>query len=359
MSSLGTIDNYKPTHTNKITFPKLFNLNRLHCPLDSKEECSMIHTIDLFVKINTSDLLYFRRHHNSFFKKKELPNEKGISVRSIFKNEYHGWCVSIHIEAIKLLGKHTIAESDLEDLKKISNIFLKKQFGLSVEFDNHVLKRIDYRFDSIVPDDTERQLIIDLFTKVQLKRYRQIRKTHYTDNEKVVRAFETSCYHSSKGVSALTYDKEAERKNANVALEKYEESVLRFEVSVRYTHLYGKSKAKNLERHLDNYFKKEMYNLYMQKYILDIFPESDFYKLPEAEKVISSSSLKNEEKRKLKSMLVNITNGSVDTVKRRIAPSTFKKYMQLFKSINVHPILIQKRKSVKGHLENPLKSMLL
>ncbi|WP_341959933.1 hypothetical protein NM897_09255 [Planococcus maritimus] len=318
----------------------------------------MLHTLDLFIKIKESNVLYFQNKHEVYFDSLILPKEKGIKVTKIFNNEVHGWCASLHIEVIKLLGKHVIEESDLTDLKRHSNLFLQKHFGLNADFDNHVLQRIDYRHDVIIPNNTERQLIIDLFNKVESKRNRQTKKTHFTDDDGVRRAFKTSCYHSSKSVSGLIYDKEAERKNANVEIESYEENVLRIEVSVRKHHLYGRERNHDIPRHLNFYFKKEMYRHYMQQYILNVFPTSDFYTLAQAEKAISASSLKTKEKKVLKSMLDNITNGSIDTVKRRKSPATFKKYMHLFKTLDIHPIVIQKHKKVSSHIGNPLKSIL-
>lgn len=319
----------------------------------------MLHTFDLFIKIKTHNVLHFQNKHGVSFDSLVLPSEKGIKVTKIFNNETHGWCVSLHIEVIKLLGKHIIEEFDLADLKRRSNMFIQKHFGLNADFNNHVLQRIDYRYDAVIPDSTERQLIIDLFNKVESKRNRQTKKTHYTDDDGIRRAFKTSCYHSSKSVSGIVYDKEAERKSANAEIESYEENVLRIEVSVRKTHLYGRERNNEILRHLDFYFKKEMYRHYMQQYILNVFPTSDFYKLAQAEKVISASSLKSTEKRALKSMLDNITNGSIDTIKRRISAATFKKYMHLFKTLDVHPIVIQKHKKVRNYIENPLKSILL
>lgn len=319
----------------------------------------MLHTCDLFIRIKYQNVLYFQNKHGVYFDSLVLPSEKGIKVSKIFNNEVHGWCVSLHIEVLKLLEKHIIGESDLTDLKRLSSIFVQKHFGLNADFNNHVLQRIDYRYDAVIPDSTERQLVIDLFNKVESKRNRQTKKTHYTDDDGVRRAFKTSCYHSSKSVSGIIYDKEAERESANKEIESYEKNVLRIEVSLRKAHLYGQEHRHDLERHLDVYFKKKMYRTYMQKYILEVFPTSDFYKLSEAEKIISASSLKSSEKRVLKSMLDNITNGSMDTVKRRKSAATFKKYMHLFKTLNIHPIVIQKHKKTRKHIENPLKSILL
>lgn len=318
----------------------------------------MIHTCDLFIKLKKDNVLYFQVKHGVKFDSVILPYENGIKVDKIYKNEVHGWSASLHIDAIKLLGKSNIEETDLSHLKKLANIFVQKHFGSCANFDKHVLQRIDYRFDAVITNKIERQLVIDLFNKVESKRNRQTKKMHYTDSDGVRKRFNSTCYHSSKAVSAIIYDKEEERKSKGTTIESYEENVLRVEVSVRKTHLYNRERNHDIKRHLDSYFRKEMYRFYMQKYILGVFPTSDFYKLPQAEKVISASSLKSSEKRMLISMLDNITNGSVDTVKRKKAPATFKKYMQLFNSLDVHPIVIQKHKKVNNHIVNPLKSML-
>lgn len=319
----------------------------------------MIHTFDFFIKLTMYNIEYFQRKHGIYFDSIVMPKELGISLIKIYPNEVYGWLASFHVEAIMLLQKSDIAESDLPFLKNEINSFIRTHFGEGATFATHVLQRIDYRFDAVIPNSVERQLIIDLFNKVESKKGRQTKKTHYTDEDGIRQAFDTSCYHSSKSISAIIYDKEEERISGNKIIESHEKDVLRIEVSVRKTHIYGRERSHDIPRRLDNYLTKTFYRYYMQKYVLNIFPTSDFYKLSEAEKVISSSSLKTSEKMALKSMLDNITNGSVDTVKRRKSPATFKKYMNLFKSLDIHPIVIQKHKKVRSHVPNPLKSLLL
>lgn len=318
----------------------------------------MIHTFDFFIKLTMYNVEYFQRKHGIFFDSIMMPQEPGISLKKIFTNETHGWLATFHVEAILLLQKSDITESDLEILKNDINAFILTHFGEGPGFSTHVLQRIDYRFDAVISNKVERQLIIDLFNKVESKKRRQTKKTHYTDADGIRQAFKTSCYHSSKSISAIIYDKEEERISAHKIIESYEKNVLRIEVSVRKNHIYGRERSHETPRKLDNYFTKDYYRYYMQKYVLEIFPTSDFYKLSEAVKVISSSSLKTSEKMELKTMLDTITNGSIDTVKRRKSPATFKKYMHLFKTLDIHPIVIQKHKKVSSHIGNPLKSIL-
>ncbi|WP_156961359.1 hypothetical protein [Geobacillus vulcani] len=64
---------------------------------------------------------------------------------------------------------------------------------------------------------------------------------------------------------------------------------------------------------LKTYFSNALSKQYLTKHVLPIVHKGDYYKITEAEKLIDNSSFSKLKKVRLRSFLVAISKGSIDT----------------------------------------------
>lgn len=231
-------------------------------------------------------------------------------------------------------------------------------------YENHTLKRIDYRYDVTIEDEHIRKLYFHMIGKHinQYKRQIKCKGEKNKDTGETIK-YMTTVYHSSKkSISVCCYDKEAERKVKGCAVESYENNVIRFEVRLRYEHLrYRASKrCKNpLPMQLPYYLKETLYYECLQKYLLPIYPQGTYYRFSEAERIIRASHIAPDNKKLLIDALRKISTYGLSTLKKQLTAHKYKKVLQLLKDLNINPILIPKNYQPKppNRLENPLNEL--
>lgn len=252
----------------------------------------------------------------------------------------------IYVDFIELLGKADIVESDGDE------IMFKVRQNLEVLIGNNefelILSRLDYRYDVLIPDKKERELILKLLKKSM---------THMNYMKKVSKYRETIRYFS-KSRSDNIYDKEIERLAKKKKIKPYEKGILRFEAQVKNEHIKYKNKKLKIGRSFQMYFTMEMYKFYMRKMIINVVGDGDFYSLREAEKIIAKSKINDKDKNDLREFLVYTScKRSLSKTKERYGRYKFTKYINILSELGINPIIIPEKWRIK-RLDNPLQQLI-
>ena len=344
---------------------------------------NLIHTFEILLKVPYNDILQF------FMKYQVNPcqyNYFGAAVKQlnkqvkIFNPPYRVTYIThqadgffnmhLKIDAVKILNRGTIVEEDYDLIEADIRKFLTRHFGHSDYFDSHTLTRIDYKYDAIVPNEQERELLFHLLEKyTNMYRYK-VKIKWGKDKNGTPFKYETSQYHKNKSVELVIYSKEDERKANSEIVQPYEEDVLRYELRLKNKHLNSMQrtdKGKGRPKKLKVYFSQKMWKEYMKKHVIPIVHTGDYYKINEAEKIISNSSFSRRKKERLRKFLVTISKGTIDTPLKKpkeeggISRPTYRQYLRDLESLGINPILIPKNLSTKNYssfpsfMENPFK----
>src|SRR5690625_5081301 len=99
---------------------------------------------------------------------------KGIKknyIKEVYPREYQ---VHHIVDLAKMLSVSKVLDTHYKIVEKNIQQFIDHSYGVHVTFENHVLTRIDYKFDAEVKKHRERELIFHLIYKhTQLIRYKQ------------------------------------------------------------------------------------------------------------------------------------------------------------------------------------------
>lgn len=268
------------------------------------------------------------------------------------------WKLYMVVDAIMLLGKPDIIESDYEPLEKELKYILWNLVGHTNHFKNHILLRIDYRYDVQIKDKNNRILLMDLYKKLTGS-YRFQKKYLGKLKHGVFEPYKTTVYHSSKSIESIVYLKSEERQDKGEKVESYERDVVRFEVHVKEAHLYymeSKNEKFKRPRKLAAYMKEAVYKEYFRKYMSHIYHPGDFFKIDAAREKLKTSSLSSKEKLKLIEFLKQVSFHSVDTPLKKMSKGTYNSRLALLREVGINPILIPKNYHPKApsFLKNPL-----
>ncbi len=289
----------------------------------------MIHTAEFSIQLDHEHINFRKDHYG-----KEPINQilhrhmiKGISGVE-YSNKLNASCKMV-IDIPLILNKGNIEEKNYDQVERYIKGALSIVYGDVQLFEQHDLSRVDYRFDMEVSDENIRNVYFELFKKLK-KKTAHLKKKNYL----------TSQYHQCKSLHLIFYDKEQERRDKNVHVEIWERGVIRFEVCVKKSHLKYKKYKKNEPRFLKDYFKKEKYVDYMNKYILNICPIGDFYSYPRLEAMIAALDLSTRVKLQMKKIAKWVSKGSLETAAENLPPTTYRKYLKLFNEHGINPIMI-------------------
>lgn len=205
----------------------------------------MIHTVELSVQLD-KDHLQFRNEqfgNNSINQILHTVVIMGVSITE-FRNKQSTYCKVI-IDIPLILNRGNVEEEDYEIIEKHLRRTFSTIYGDEQLYDQHKLKRIDFRLDTVVRDGKIIYIYFKLFSKLKKKIFHLKKRT-----------FTTSQYHQCKSLHTICYDKEKERLAKNEPVKEWERDVLRFEVCIKRAHLDYKKYKKGEPKHLKNYFRK-------------------------------------------------------------------------------------------------------
>lgn len=273
------------------------------------------------------------------------------------------WYLKFKVDAVKVLSRGTINEEDYELIELDIRKFLTRHFGYSYYFDYHTLTRIDYRIDVEVPNRQHRELLFHLLEKYAFKyAYKEKIKWGKDENGEPIK-YETSQYHKCKSTELVIYSKEDERIAKGEPIQPYDENIIRYELRLKNRHLNSMKREDNggqaRPKQLKTYFSKQLMVEYMKKHVVPIVHTGDYYKIKEAEKIISNSSLSRRKKESLRKFLVMISKGNIDTPLKKskgeggVSRPTYRQYLRDLESIGINPILIPKNFSTENYSSFP------
>lgn len=324
------------------------------------EERKLIHTFKLMFELHYQEVQDLQRRHNiKYTQLSEYFNGifPGVTM-TISHSGYGKWMLYMVVDAIELLGKPDITEDDYIVIEKEIKYVLWHVVRHSSHYRNHTLIRIDFRYDVLMEDKNNRMLLMDLYKKLTSS-YKFQKKYLGKLEHGVFQPYKTTVYHSSKSVESMVYLKEEERIDKGEKVASYEKDIVRYEVHVLQSHLYymeKKSTNVTRPRKLREYMKEEVYKEYFQKYMSHIYHSGDFYKIDEARKKLTKSSLSTQNKIKLIDFLKQISSHSVDTPLKKMSKGTYNSRLALLRKVSIHPVLIPKNYKPKApsFLKNPL-----
>ncbi|MDE0582026.1 hypothetical protein ON064_03070 [Planococcus sp. A6] len=284
-------------------------------------------------------------------------------ITTLLKEGSYDWTLFIYVDFIKLLGKADITGDDSEKATEKINHFIKFVFGNTPK--EPVLTRLDYRFDTIVKDKSQRELLLKLY-----------RKTYDTHGfKKKYDRYDSSLYFNSKSINIIVYDKEEERNAKQQEVEDYERDVLRFEVRLLNPHINYMKRKNGLVKILSNYMDEDFWKTYLKKNLSPFFFAGSFRKINIAEKLIKSSELKPTEQENLRQFLCDVSIYGFDNIlkfkktsstgdaKTKYTKYLMKKYLKWLKELDINPLLIPKNFKVdlgpEKKIENPLADVFL
>lgn len=318
----------------------------------------MIHTIKMFMLIDYRDVQEMKRRFNI----------KVFEVNKFFEGDFPGvtmslsamgkgqWKLSMFVDVVKLLDKPNLTEADYPNLEKRIKKILRHLFLHSNAYNDHVLQRIDYRYDVFINSDVIRQLLIDLYKKTARFHKRKCKVLGYKD--KVTGEYidyKTKVDHRNNSIKSTVYLKNEERKAKGVEPESFEKYIVRFEVQVKENHTYYQEQVGRHSRKLWEYMKDNLYREYFEEHIFSIFLKGNYYKLDEARKIIYASSLSLSYKVKLIDFLKKVSSHDVTTPLKSMTNKTLTRRLEMLQDLGINPINIPKNyPNSPSYIENPL-----
>ncbi|ELC8349346.1 hypothetical protein QYB82_000138 [Clostridium perfringens] len=306
----------------------------------------MIHTGEFFIILNIND--------EEDKKTIEMLNKIKVYSKGAFRivcrktkiGKYEVSRLHVYVDFIELLGKTDIVEGDVVDIifrirQAVECLICNNEFDL-------ILSRLDYRYDVLIPDRNERELIIKLLKK-------SMASVNYM---KKVRKYRDTVRYFSKSRSDNIYDKEIERLAKKKKIKPYEKDILRFEAQVKNEHIKYKNKKFKIDRSFEEYFTMKLYKFYMEKMLISVVGKGDFYSLREAEKIIAKSNIKDKEKNELREFLVYTSRKrNLSKTKKKYGRYKFSKNTNILRELGINSIIIPEKWRVKK-INNPLKELI-
>lgn len=319
----------------------------------------MIHTFKMYFPLYYQDVQDLQKRLGIKYTEvnQYLLNDFSGVTMSISNAGKGQWRFYLVIDTIKLLEKPNLTDEDYPKIEKQLRYILYCVLGHSSCYKDHVLLRIDYRYDVVIRDSVIRQLLIDLYKKMTRSYCRQHKRTGYKDKKTGEYVhYETSVDHKSESVKTMVYLKDEENKaKGRGNPPEYEKDVVRYEVQMENGRLYYLEVEKGLPRKLWTYFKRKIFLEHFQKYMLPIYHQGTFFKVDEARNIIYKSSLTLKNKEKLVDFLKKVSSFDLDTPLKAMTKETRKRRLQMLSDLGINPVPIPKNyPHAPLSLENPL-----
>lgn len=283
----------------------------------------------------------------------------GVTM-TISNSGYGKWMLYMVVDAIELLGNPDITETDYVSIEKELKYILRNVVGHSSHYKDHILLRIDFRYDVSIKDKNIRMLLMALYKKLT-KSYRFQKQYLGKLENGVFVPYNTTVYHSSNSIESMVYLKSEEREAKGEKIQDYERDVCRYEIHVMEDHLYymERKKVKNQRpRKLEAYLKEDVYKEYFSKYMSHIYHPGNFYKVDAVRQELKSSSISSKDKLKLIEFLKQVSSHNIDTPLKnnKMSKGTYNSRLTLLREVGINPILIPKNYSPAAPpiLHNPL-----
>ncbi|WP_419893160.1 hypothetical protein [Oceanobacillus kimchii] len=320
----------------------------------------MIHTLKMYLPIPYQDVQELNKRFNikSFELNKFIEGRfPGVtmSLSAIGKGQ---WKLSMFIDVIELLNKPNITETDYPEVENSIRRILINLFLHSSAYNDHVLQRIDYRYDVCINNQLIRQLLLDIYKKTTRMYKRQNKILGYIDKEtKKYKSYKTTVDHTSGSLKSTVYLKNEERIAKGEVPKYYEKDIIRFEIQLKEDHMYYQERKGQRSRKLWEYMKDDLYKKYYDARIFSIFFKGDFHKIGHARKIINDSTLSSSYKRKLVDFLKKVSSYDVSTPLKNMSKKTLNSRLEMLQNLGINPILIPKNYSnAPSMIINPLSN---
>lgn len=314
----------------------------------------MVHTFELIYNFTEKDLKRLSGLKDKATDKDLAVFINGISFtilynkrRQFYCDSETPWFMDIHVDAIAIVGKTNIQETDTPKIYENINRLLNVVSDGAI-IDDLVLKRIDYCYNAVIENQPEMDALFKIYHKLSDRSCYMTKDCRYA----------TSYYYKSKSRMINVYDKVKERINKGMVVEPYEEKIIRYEARVLPAHLYYQQKKRGLARNLYNYFSESMYFQYMSQMVVKTYHIGDYYNGYHAKAIISSTDLiKEKDKSDIVDFILSISKyRSLSRAIKLIGSSKATRYLKYLQELNVNPVLIPKNIGIT-YIQNPLNKL--
>lgn len=358
---------YDDTHSYLIDMFKLAGESRNYRHVEKQTQLGMILQKQLIVPVNVSGLVHrilamdFERRQKTIKQKikgKYVPEKQVYFINNTFVDysmyydprKYH---LSIMCQNSAIFGK-----AKVEIMEDFRDIF-QNYFGLTDEYlinlDNATsLSRIDYKQEHRYYDEQHLSLIkfiveIAPETIVGNNYQKQDEKDEHPDIDdfddiEYMKKFKSE---SNKTVEFVIYDKQLEQEDkfrkGKITQEQldYYTQKIRFEVRIKNRKLNSLKIDKNwaLDKDIDNYKDINVAHILFSQYAELAFFKEPFHRLDYAIKLIYSSGLKPNMRKKLVKLLKAINEKGYTKAKQEYEyKSSFNTHISILRSLKINPL---------------------
>ena len=292
-----------------------------------------VHTADFYVKASRLVIEDIIKNNSSIIK--QINKHKYLITKNHFRIilDPRTIYIQIYVDLIKLLNKATITSDDSETIENMLNNTINSFYPDSP---NAVLKRIDIRFDVILPKK-ERVLYFDLLKKTSVSKGKL---TKYNPEFFSANSLYYKAPTDTESVRINIYDKPAERRNKGKEILESEKDVVRFEIQLLNRHLNYMKSRKHRAKKLSSYMSTKCRDEYINRYLIPILFKGKYRSLENAYKKIDDSSLSEHFKDALVDLITQVSFEDIDSVKNTYSYNTWKKYITLLDEMDINPITL-------------------
>lgn len=266
----------------------------------------------------------------------KLQQDPGFTFKTYVIEYIDKSVVKLIVNVPKVLGRGLIVDDDYEEMKTKVSGLLVEHFGDQSMFQEHTLKRIDYRLDCQVTNPEHLKLYLKLFAKSKDKYNRMVKKGILGRDGSIKSKFPNSNIHACKSTEIIIYDKEAERRAKKEPIQSWEEGVLRFEVRLKANHLKNKKRAGRVDK-LRDYWSVERHKEYIKSHLFTIYYRAPYHTHEKAKSIIYASSKTEKKKRMLVEFLIMVTKGSFNTPSKSLSKSTVRSRLKDLDELGINP----------------------
>lgn len=326
----------------------------------------MIHTLQFYCELSNADICLISDRFSESIQLIPLKIDCIFTAcTTIITKKYNRWRLYAVVDVIKLLKRSDIKESDLPEIKTYLQRYTNFINGIWLNYEDLTLIRIDYRYDVVVKENKDREVLFKLYKKT-LEQYghkRKFNKKESDEQDIKYKPYDTTVYFNTLSTVSVAYDKVAHRRDTHTNLESYEENVIRFEFRIMNSHLNNKKYKNNVEKTLESYFKEELFFKYMKSNFEPLFYRGDYYKINRVDTILKNSSLKDKDKILIREFLIDVSESNLSHVKKmkdmnknlKYNKYKFNKCIKVLNMLGINPILIPKNEKCISFIANPYK----
>ena len=272
------------------------------------------------------------RLHYNYNEDKQLVYYTGKCKLYGFYYNTRTYCLTITLQHKQIKDKTYL------QIQEEAEKFIRNYFNINTNLEG--LNRIDYKNDILINEETELNIIKNIFEKATdsiLKNYNKeinesegFYKVRY--RSKGSSSAEIVFYDKGKEMLKLLKENRVQEDEAN----RYKH-LFRTEVRIKNKRLNYEKRSYGQDKVLLNYYNEEQARNFYNYYIKKILGTERFYRIDIAKKIINESKkLKNKMKEKLTELLLNVNKKGYTEAMENYNKGTFRTYKKKIEALGIN-----------------------